>query len=47
MDDAEDHRCRWWVLCDHTLKDTLIRAQTGEDPDLLMTELYANSVQEG
>lgn len=33
----------WWVIHGDTILDALRRANAGEDPDLLYTELYANT----
>jgi hypothetical protein len=33
----------WFVISDSQLRDALQRAQAGEEPDLVLTELYANS----
>jgi hypothetical protein len=33
----------WFVISDSQLRDALARAHAGEDPDLVLTELYANS----
>ncbi len=33
----------WWTLSDEALKEMLVRAYRGEDPELLAIELYANS----
>ena len=33
----------WWVICGEELLNALRRANAGEDPDLLYTELYANA----
>ena len=34
---------RWWVINEAVLHETLMRAQHGEDPDLLLLELTANA----
>lgn len=39
-----DHR--YWVLCHEALSEFLHRAHSGEDPDLLLMEMYANSESE-
>lgn len=36
----------WHVISGEQLLETLRRAHNGEDPDLLMTELYANADHE-
>lgn len=33
----------WFVISDSQLRAALQRAHGGEDPDLVLTELYANS----
>lgn len=33
----------WYVLCSEALQELLERAHAGEDPELLLIELYANS----
>ena len=33
----------WWAISGEALIEALRRANDGEDPDLLYTELYANS----
>ncbi len=34
---------RWWVIHEEVLHATLMRAQHGEDPDMLLLELTANA----
>ena len=34
---------RWWVIQEADLHATLMRAQHGENPDMLMLELTANA----
>jgi hypothetical protein len=36
----------WWVIHGDSLLDVLHRARAGEDPDMLIAELYANSDSE-
>jgi len=33
----------WWVISGEHFMDALRRAANGEDPEILYTELYANS----
>lgn len=33
----------WWVIAEEQLKELLARAHSGEDPELLYLEAYANS----
>lgn len=37
---------RWWVIHEEELKAAISRAHDGEDPDLVMLELTANSRRE-
>ena len=37
-------RTRWFVITDKALEMMLDRAKKGEDPEMLLIELYANSV---
>lgn len=37
----------WHCISDSTLLQALRRAHAGEDPDLVLTELYANSEADG
>ena len=37
----------WWVISGDALLNALHRAAQGEDADLLYTELYANTGEEG
>lgn len=36
----------WWAISGDALMDLLRRAFDGEDPDVLYTEFYANSLVE-
>lgn len=36
----------WWVINAEELLASLRRCHSGEDPDLVYAELYANSAQE-
>jgi hypothetical protein len=36
----------WWAISSEEFRDALVRAHGGEDPDLLLTEIYANSDHE-
>ena len=42
--DATEHT--WWVICEHELGDALRRAAAGEDVDVILLELFANSETE-
>ncbi len=44
--DARSSIDRWWVIQGSMLLELLHRAATGEDPDLLYVEAYANSAAE-
>lgn len=33
----------WWAISGEDFLDAMIRAHLGEDPNLIYTELYANS----
>jgi len=33
----------WWAISGEVLLEALRRARAGEDPDVIYTELYANS----
>jgi hypothetical protein len=43
MNDAPTSNLGWWAINGGTLMDGLRRAHSGEDPDLLFAELWANS----
>jgi hypothetical protein len=36
----------WWVVSNEAMRELLVRAHDGEDPDLLMAENYANARHE-
>ena len=40
---GEPCNCGWWVIAGHYLLEALRKVAAGEDPEMVYTELYANS----
>ena len=40
---GEPCNCGWWVIAGHYLLEALRKVAAGDDPEMVYTELYANS----